>query len=118
MRWWHRLVERVRNSRGIAHQRRYVELRATRGRWWAWPALGVPLALLLLAGVARMLYLRAWFALALLVLLFWPVWAVINLPHYRAWQSHRRDRRDQRTNGYQGADGGEAVGDFGGGAGA
>ncbi len=94
MSWWHSLAERVRNSRGAAFQRRYAEPRATRGRWWAWPALSVPLALGLAVGVVRMLYLRAWLALVLLVLLFWPMWAFINLPHYRAWQIHRRAKRD------------------------
>lgn len=70
-------------------QRRFVEPPGSRGRWWAWPTLGLPLALVLVAGMGRMLYLRAWPALVLLVLVFWPVWAYINVPHYRTWQARR-----------------------------
>jgi hypothetical protein len=96
---WHSLGERVRSSRGAAFQRRYVQPRGHRGRWWAWPALGLPLALLLTVGVVRMIYLRAWPALVLLVVLFWPVWALINLPHYRAWQTRRRAKRARQASG-------------------
>jgi hypothetical protein len=74
---------------GAAHYRKVMASPSAQPVWWAWPVLSVPLALMLTAGCVLMVYHHAWPEFALLLLLFWPTWALMSRSHYRAWRKHR-----------------------------